>query len=144
MRNQHLDSKTLSIPSSVLQLTITIFLGLFILLLLPTVAYADVFIPDSEYAGYYDYEGVYTVVGNVKNQNDFALIPTITISVIDNDQTKITHTLHHVPIPAMTDIPFKLKFPEIRGDNPVLLNAELEYSKTKKILSLYRLSMIKL
>ena len=111
---------------------IPIFLGLFFILLLPTIAYADVFIPDSEYTGYYDSEGVYTVVGNVKNQNDFALIPTITISVIDNDQTKITHTLHHVPIPAMTDIPFKLKFPEIHDKNPVLLNATLEYSKTKK------------
>ena len=60
------------------------------------------------------------------------MIPIITISVIDNDQTKITHILHHVPIPAMSDIPFKLKFPEIHGENPILLNAELEYSKTKK------------
>ena len=132
MRNQPLGLKIFSTPSRISQLIIPMFLGLFSLLLLPTIAYADVFIPDSEYAGYYDYEGVYTVVGNVKNQNDFALIPIITISVIDNDQKKITHTLHHVPIPAMTDIPFKLKFPEIHGDNPVLLNAELEYSKTKK------------
>jgi len=118
--------------SSVSQLTIPMFLGLFFILLLPTLVYADVFIPDSEYTGYYDYEGVYTVVGNVKNQNNFALIPIIIISVIDNDQTKITHTLYHVPIPAMTDIPFKLKFPEIHGENPVLLNAEIEYSKTEK------------
>ncbi len=95
------------------------------------VAYADVFIPDSEYAGYYDYEGIYTVVGNVKNQNDFALIPTITISVID-DETKITKTLNHVPIPPMTDIPFKLKFPEINSKNPVVLKAELKYVKTEK------------
>ncbi|MCV0430907.1 peptidase [Nitrosopumilus sp.] len=132
MRNQHLDSKILSTLSSVSQQTISVFLGLFFILLLPTIVYADVFIPDSEYTGYYDYEGIYTVVGNVKNQNDFALIPIITISVIDNDQTKITHTLHHVPIPAMTDIPFKLKFPEIHGKHPVLLNAELEYFKTEK------------
>jgi hypothetical protein len=93
--------------------------------------YADVFIPDSEYIGYYDYEGIYTVVGNVKNQNDFALIPTITISVIDNE-TKITKTLNHVPIPSMVDIPFKLKFPEIHGKNPVVLKAELKYVKTEK------------
>lgn len=96
------------------------------------VAYADVFIPDNEYLGYYDYEGVFTVVGNVKNQNDFALIPTITISVFDDDSTKITKTLNHVPIPAMTDIPFKLKFPEINGQNPTVLKADLKYVKTEK------------
>ena len=114
-----------------MQIVIPVFLGLFFVVL-PTSVYADIFIPDSEYTGYFDYEGVYTVVGNLKNQNDFALIPTITISVIDNDETKIIHTLHHVPIPAMTDIPFKLKFPEIHGKNPVLLNAELTYIKTEK------------
>ena len=100
-------------------------------MLLPAFVYADVFIPDSEYVGYYDYEGIYTVVGNVKNQNDFALIPTITISVID-DQTTITKTLEHVPIPPMTDIPFKLKFPEIRGQNPVAQTPDLKFVKTNK------------
>jgi len=94
-------------------------------------AYADVFIPNSEYLGYYDYEGIYTVVGNVKNQNDFALIPTITISVIDN-QTTITKTLEHVPIPPMTDIPFKLKFPEVHGQNAVAQTPDLKYVKTNK------------
>jgi len=103
----------------------------FFLVLLFPVVHADVFIPDSEYAGYYDYEGIYTVVGNVKNQNDFALIPTITISAIDNE-TKITKTFKHVPIPPMSDIPFKLKFPEINSKNPDLLKAELKYVKTEK------------
>ena len=103
----------------------------FSLVLLFPVVHADVFIPDSEYAGYYDYEGIYTVVGNVKNQNDFALIPTITISAIDNE-TKITKTFKHVPIPPMSDIPFKLKFPEINSKNPDLLKAELKYVKTEK------------
>ena len=132
MKNQHQDTKISSIHSNISHVVIPVFLGLLLVMLFPTIVHADVFIPDSEYAGYFDYEGVYTVVGNVKNQNNFALIPTITISVIDNDQTKVTHTLHHVPIPAMTDIPFKLKFPEIQGNNPILLNAELEYVKTEK------------
>ena len=105
--------------------------ALFFLALFPTFVYADVFIPDSEYLGYYDYEGIYTVVGNVKNQNDFALIPTITISVID-DKTTITKTLEHVPIPPMTDIPFKLKFPEIHGQNPIAQTPDLKYIKTNK------------
>jgi len=99
---------------------------------MPDMAFADVFIPESQYTGYYDYQGIFTVVGNVKNQNDFALIPTITITVIDTDDTKITKQFDHVPIPAMTDIPFKTKFPEIHGLTPELLTAELSYTKTEK------------
>ena len=102
------------------------------MLFVPQIAFADVFIPESEYTGYYDYQGIFTVVGNVKNQNDFALIPTITMSVIDTDDTKITKEFVHVPIPTMTDIPFKIKFPEIHGENPELLKAEMSYTKTDK------------
>ncbi|KFM17549.1 hypothetical protein AAA799P11_01309, partial [Marine Group I thaumarchaeote SCGC AAA799-P11] len=131
MRNQLLDLKTSSTLSRVFQISFPILLGLFIVFF-PTDVYSDIFIPESEYTGYYDYQGVYTVVGNVKNQNDFALIPTITISVIDNDETKITHMLNHVPIPPMSDIPFKLKFPEIHGESPTLLNAKLQYIVTEK------------
>lgn len=128
MRNQALDLK---ISSTLSNHIISFFaITVFILILIPT-AYADVFIPSNEYTGYYDSQGVYTVVGNVKNQNDFALIPTITISVVD-DQTTITKKFNHVPIPAMTDIPFKLKFPEIKNDNPILLEADLKYAKTEK------------
>jgi len=116
---------------STLSSTLIFLAASFLLVLLPTFSYADVFIPDSEYIGYYDYEGIYTVVGNVKNQNDFALIPTITISVID-DTTIITKTLEHVPIPPMTDIPFKLKFPEIHGHNPVAQTPDLKYVITHK------------
>jgi len=129
LRNQHPDLKIFSILSnSTLCIITVLFLSLS---LLPALVYADVFIPDNEYSSYYDYEGIYTIVGNVKNQNDFALIPTITISIID-DETKISKTLDHVPIPAMTDIPFKLKFPEIHGQNPVVLKADLKYVKTEK------------
>ncbi|AFS81631.1 hypothetical protein NKOR_08900 [Candidatus Nitrosopumilus koreensis AR1] len=124
------DLKISSIHSKISYKTLLfgIILSIF---LVPQIAFADVFIPTNEYTGYYDYQGIFTVVGNVKNQNDFALIPTITISVID-DATKITKELVHVPIPAMTDIPFKIKFPDIRGENPELLDAELSYTKTEK------------
>ncbi|MGY5149999.1 MAG: peptidase [Candidatus Nitrosopumilus sp. bin_68KS] len=129
LRNQHLDSKILSTPSNSF-LCISAIVSFCLVIFFPAV-HADVFIPDTEYASYYDYEGIFTVVGNVKNQNDFALIPTITISVID-DETKITKTFNHVPIPPMADIPFKLKFPEINDPNPVVLKAELKYIKTAK------------
>ncbi len=123
--------KILSTPSKKSYTTL-LFGILLIAFFIPQIAFADVFIPESEYTGYYDYQGIFTVVGNVKNQNDFALIPTITISVIDDDDTKITKEFVHVPIPTMTDIPFKIKFPEIHGENPELLEAEMSYTKTDK------------
>ena len=133
MRNQLLDSKISSTLSRVFTLKTTfLLLGFFSIFLTPQLVSAEVFVPESEYTGYYDYQNIFTVVGNVKNQNDFALIPTINISVIDNDEKKITKEFIHVPIPAMTDIPFKIKFPEINGADPELLDVELSYTKTEK------------
>ena len=83
---------------------------MFTSLLISQFTFAEVFIPPQEYLGYFDYEGVYTVGGNVKNQNDYAVIPTILVSVIDGENT-FTKTILHVPIPPKTDIPFKIKFP---------------------------------
>ncbi|GBL41310.1 hypothetical protein LBMAG54_04400 [Nitrosopumilaceae archaeon] len=130
MKNQHLDSKILS---SLLQSKITFLLIgiIFASLLISQFAFAEVFIPPQEYIGYFDYEGVYTVGGNVKNQNDYAVIPTISISVIDGGNT-FTKIISHVPIPSKTDIPFKTKFPEVTGNAPILLAPELKFVKTKK------------
>ena len=93
--------------------------------------YGEIFIPKQEYGGYFDTESVYTVVGNVKNQNEFAVIPTITITVIDNGN-EIKKSFQHVAIPAMYDIPFKIKIPEIKSENPKLLPAEIQYTITEK------------
>ncbi len=133
LKNKNLDSKTLSTYSTLLQSKIIFFLVGFIFtsLLISQFAFAQVFIPTQEYIGYFDYEGVYTVGGNVKNQNDYAVIPTISISVIDGKNT-FTNIISHVPIPPKTDIPFKTKFPEVTGDFPILLKAELKFVKTKK------------
>ncbi|MFB5637223.1 MAG: peptidase [Nitrosarchaeum sp.] len=134
--------------SNLLQSKIIFFaIGLtFISLVISQFAFADIFIPSKEYIGYFDYEGVYTVGGNVKNQNDYAVIPTILVSVIDNGNT-FTKTLYHVPIPAKTDIPFKIKFPEVTGDTPILLEAKLKFVKTEKdplpIIILYDKTLIK-
>jgi hypothetical protein len=74
-----------------------------IILVLP--AFAEVFIPSHEYLGYFDSQGIYTVVGNVKNENNFAIIPTITVSVIDGD-TILLKTIKHVPLGPEKEIPF--------------------------------------
>ena len=108
--------------------------------------FAELFIPSQEYIGYYDYEGIYTVGGNVKNQNDFAVIPTIFVTVIDGENT-FTKTITHVTIPPRTDIPFKIKLPEITGNTPILLEPTLRFVKTEKnplsIIILYDKTLIK-
>ena len=133
LKNQHLNSKIFSTLSSLLQSKIIFLLigFLFTSLLISQFAFAEVLIPPEQYIGYFDYQGVYTVGGNVKNQNDYAVIPTISVSVIDGENT-FTKTIHHVPIPPKTDIPFKTKFPEVTGDTPILLTAEIKFVKTKK------------
>lgn len=125
--------KILSTFSSLLQSKIIFLLIGFVFtsLLISQFTFAEVFIPPQEYIGYFDYEGVYTVGGNVKNQNDYAVIPTISVSVIDGENT-FTKIIYHVPIPPKTDIPFKTKFPEVTGDTPILLAAEIKFVKTKK------------
>jgi hypothetical protein len=101
---------------------------LFSIFLIP-LASAEVFIPPHEYLGYFDSNGIYTVVGNVKNENSFAVIPTITVSVMDGDEI-ISKTIEHVPLASEKEIPFKIKFFEITGKTPILMPSELSFEKT--------------
>lgn len=148
MKNQHLDSKISSTLSNLLESKIFFLLVGFIFtsILISQFAFAEVLIPPQEYLGYFDYEGVYTVGGNVKNLNDYAIMPTIFVTVIDGENT-FTKVISHVTIPPKTDIPFKTKFPEITGDAPILLAAELKFVKTHKdpipIQILYDKTLIK-
>lgn len=147
MRNQLLDSKTSSTLSRVFSPHTLLLLGFFsIIVLAPSLAFADVFVPLHEYLGYFDSNGIYTVVGNVKNENDFAIIPTITVSVIDDSET-ISKTIKHVPLAPGSEIPFKIKFPEIQSNTPILVNPELTFEKTIKhkipIQVLYDKTLIK-
>ena len=98
------------------------------MLFVPQLAFADVYVPLHEYLGYFDSNGIYTVVGNVKNTNDFGIIPTITVSVIDDSKT-ILKIINHVPLGPGKEIPFKIKFPEILSNTPVLVNPEITFQK---------------
>ena len=121
--------KTSSTPFSFILILLSIGL-LFSVFVIPS-AFAEVFIPSHEYLGYFDSEGIYTVVGNVKNENSFAVIPTITVSVMDGDEI-ISKTIKHVPLGSEKEIPFKIKFFEVIGNIPVLMPAKLSYEKTTK------------
>ncbi|QLH05350.1 peptidase [Nitrosopumilus oxyclinae] len=129
MKNQQLDSKILSIPSRNLASKIPILFGfLFVMLFVPQLAFADVYIPLHEYLGYFDSNGIYTVVGNVKNTNNFGVVPTITVSVIDDSKT-ISKIINHVPLGPEKEIPFKIKFPELLSNTPILVNPEITFQK---------------
>ena len=131
MRNQHLDLKISSTLSRVLQLTILLISSLLLLtLFFIPLASAEVFIPIHEYVGYFDSNGIYTVVGNIKNNLDYAIIPTISISVIDDSQ-KFSKMIQHVSLASGNEIPFKIKFPEVLGKTPTLLPANISFEKTK-------------
>jgi len=99
-------------------------------MLVPQVSFAEVFIPTDEYVGYFDSNGIYTVVGNVKNDLHYDIIPTITILVKD-DSEMFSKTIQHVPLSSGAEIPFKIKFPEILGHSPILMPAEIAFEKTK-------------
>lgn len=98
-------------------------------LLLFSGAFAEVYIPKDEYFGYFDSNGVYTVVGNVKNETSSAIVPTVKVSVADGLQM-FSKTIEHVPIASQKEIPFKVKFQEIRGESPVLLDAGMTFVQT--------------
>ena len=90
---------------------------------------SKVWIPEEEFLSYFDSNGIYTVVGNVKNENNFAVIPTISVSVKD-DNRMYSNTIQHVPLAAGKEIPFKIKFPEVIGNTPILMPSKLTFDKT--------------
>ena len=91
-------------------------------------SFAEVTIPSHEYVSYFDSNGIYTVIGNVKNDLDYAIVPTVTVHVENNSQI-FSKTIQHVPLASGTEIPFKIKFFEVL-DNPILLPAELSFERT--------------
>jgi hypothetical protein len=95
----------------------------------PQVSFAEVFVPTDEYAGYFDSNGIYTVIGNVKNDIGHGIIPIISVSVIDGEK-EFSKTIQHASLASGNEIPFKIKFPEVLGHSPILMPAELSFKKT--------------
>lgn len=106
--------------------------SLFILVLSITYsASAEVWIPEYEYAGYFDSDGIYTVVGAVKNSEEYAVIPTVQFSIRDGDKL----ILESYPLPVagpLKDIPFKIKFAQVFTENPVLEEPKVTFVQSTK------------
>ena len=109
-------------------------------------ANAEVWIPDNEFGGYFDSNGVYTVIGAVKNTENIAIVPTITININDNGKTiSDSHTLPIVD--AAKDIPFKIKISQLENKNAILEKPSVSFVPAKhnatKIQVIYDTTLVK-
>lgn len=91
-------------------------------------AYADVFVPEDEILGYFDSNGVYTVVGAVKNTENYPVSPVLHLSIFEN-QKESTITQQLPVVFQGKDIPFKIKIPEIADPNVTIESFEVTFEK---------------
>ena len=101
-----------------------------LLIIIPAFASGEVYIPDHEYVGFYDHDGIYTVIGGVKNNEMYPVIPTITVSVNDGGNV-FSQEYKFSPVMPAQMLPLKLKLPQITSENPVLEPPQISYKQTE-------------
>jgi len=101
-----------------------------LLIIIPVTANGEVYIPDHEYVGFYDQDGIFTVIGGVKNNEMYPVIPTITVNVND-DGNIFSHKYKFSPIMPAQMLPLKLKLPEITSENPILELPQISFKQTE-------------
>ena len=82
-------------------------------------AESAVYIPDHEYVGFFDHDGIFTVIAGIKNQENFAVIPTLTVEVSDGNKI-ISSDYEFSSIMPQQMLPIKIKLPEVTNENPIL------------------------
>jgi len=85
-----------------------------------------VFIPENEFIRYVDVGGVYTVIGAIKNSEDFPIVPTVLIQIQDGENL-IKKSFTFVNIMPGNTLPFKVKFPNLTSPSIVLLEPKISY-----------------
>jgi len=101
-----------------------------LLIIIPAFASGEVYIPEHEYVGFYDHDGIYTVIGGVKNNEMYPVIPTITVSVNDGGNV-FSQEYKFSPVMPAQMLPLKLKLPQITSENPVLEPPQISYTRTE-------------
>ena len=101
-----------------------------LLIIIPVFASGEVYIPDHEYVGFYDYDGIYTVIAGVKNNEMYPIIPTITVNVNDDGNVFSYDYKFSSVMPAQM-LPLKLKLSQITSENPVLEPPQISYKRTE-------------
>jgi len=99
-----------------------------LLILIPIFASAEVYIPDHEYVGFYDHDGIFTVIAGVKNNEMYPVTPTITVNVNDDGNIFSYDYKFSSVMPAQM-LPLKIKLPEITSENPVLESPQVSYTE---------------
>ena len=118
---------------------VTIIL-IFSVILLTTVfsnfaeAESGVYIPDHEYTGFFDNDGMYTVIAGIKNQENFAVVPTLTVSINDGGKI-ISSDYEFSTIMPQQMLPMKIKLPEITSKNPILEEPIITYTESENKFS---------
>ena len=100
-----------------------------LLILIPAFASGEVYIPDHEYVGFYDHDGIFTVIGGVKNNEMYPVIPTITV-IVNDDGNVFSQEYKFSPVMPAQMLPLKLKLPQITSENPVLEPPQISYKQT--------------
>lgn len=90
--------------------------------------FADVFVPEDEILGYFDSNDVYTIVGAVKNTENYPVSPVLHLVVLEN-QKEITVTQNLPTVFENKDIPFKIKIPEISDHYTTIKKVEVTFTK---------------
>ncbi|MDC0041193.1 PEFG-CTERM sorting domain-containing protein [Candidatus Nitrosopelagicus sp.] len=93
--------------------------------------YGEVYIPEHEFMGFFDEDGTYTIFAGVKNKEYFPIIPTVTISIQDGDEL-IVRDYKLAAIMPENMLPMKVQIPEVKSENPILLEPSITYEKTDK------------
>ena len=101
-----------------------------LLILIPAFASGEVYIPDHEYVGFYDHDGVYTVIGGVKNTEMYPVIPTVSVSVNDHDYI-FSNEYEFSPIMPAQMLPMKIKLSQITSENPTLEPPKISFEITE-------------
>lgn len=106
---------------------------------------AEVFIPKNELIEYVGSDGIYAVVGAVKNTEVYPVRPTVHLIIIDAG--KQVEIIQPLPIAFPNkDIPFKIKIPSV-GNNAVLVESKVTFEQNSSVESgvkiIYDRSLIK-
>ena len=107
-----------------------VILPIAFLMIIPAFASGEVYIPANEYVGFYDHDGVYTVIGGVKNTEMHPVIPTVSVSVTDDDRV-FSEEYKFSPIMPAQMLPLKIKLPQITSENPILEPAQISFEVTE-------------
>ena len=91
--------------------------------------YGEVYIPEHELIGFFDENGTYTIFAGIKNKEYFPIVPTVTISVQDSNEL-IVKEYKFAAIMPENMLPMKVQIPEVKSENPILLEPSITYEKT--------------